>query len=138
MKITVNQLRKIIKEEVALVTRTIKSRRSLSEMGATVPRQPKKYLLDLTDCSVRAEDMGMSIDDFLNHIMAIGSKYPSIVFEAPNAYDDSPYSEEYDSLPAIGSKSDLTKFARELDQEFMGGAQSIEEEGSLVNAIEPF
>ena len=80
----------------------------------------------------------MSLDDFLEHVMSIGRKYPSIRFDNPIYSEPSPYSKEYDSLGAIGSKSDLTKFAQELDQEYMGGAQSIADEDSLVNAIEPF
>ena len=128
-KITLTQLKRIIKEEV---TRTTRSRR-LSEVGA----RQSKYLLNLEDCSMHAEDMDMSVNEFVTHVMAIGSKYPSIEFDNPMD-PSNPYNAEYDSLSAVGSKKDLTAFARILDQEFMGGAQSIAAADSFVNLIEPF
>lgn len=132
MKLTVNQLRRIIKEEVQKVVKTKTSkRRSLRETFE------EDASLEIPDVSVHAEGAGMSVEEFCDMVKEMGSKYSSVEFGSPNALDSGDgYSAEYDSLLAMGNKSELESLARELDEELMGGSQSIGDEDSFVNFIQ--
>ncbi len=132
MKLTVNQLRRIIKEEVQKVVKTkTSSKRRLREM------LEEDASFEIPDVSVHAEGAGMSVKEFCNMVMQMGRKYGSIEFGPANALDKgNGYSREYDSLLAMGSRSELESLARELDEELMGGAQSIGEEDSFVNFVQ--
>jgi len=132
MKLTVNQLRRIIKEEVQKVVRTSRSRkRSLREM------MEDEAQLEIPDVSVHAEGAGMSVDEFVDMVIGMGRKYPNIEFGPANALDTgNGYSREYDSLLAMGSRSELESLARDLDEELQGGAQSIGDEDSFVNFVQ--
>jgi len=128
MKITASQLRRIIKEEVQ---RTLKSQTSRKKHFREAVEE--EFLIEIPEISSHADGMEMSVDDFVRMVMALGSKYPSIKFEAADGSEA--YSEEYDTLTAFGTRADLVKFASELDEEMMGGAQSIGSEDSFVNFI---
>lgn len=126
MKITAAQLRQIIKEEVQNLTR--KSTRRLSE------NEQFDAVLEIPDVSMHAAHMGMPVKNFLKHAYGLGRLH-NVRPEGPG--NDMPaYSEEYDSLSFVGSRADLESFARELDEEMMGGAQSISGEDSFVNYIQ--
>jgi len=129
MKITVSQLRRIIKEEVQ---RTLKSQTSRKKHFREAVEE-EEFLIEIPEISSHADGMEMSVDDFVSMVMELGSKYPSIKFEASDGSEA--YSEEYDTLTALGTRADLVKFASELDEEMMGGAQSIGSEDSFVNFI---
>ena len=131
MKITAAQLRRIIKEEVQ---RTLKSQTSRKKhFREAVEEEFLIDLIEIPEISSHADGMEMSVDDFVRMVMALGSKYPSIKFEAADGSEA--YSEEYDTLTAFGTRADLVKFASKLDEEMMGGAQSIGSEDSFVNFI---
>ncbi len=132
MKLTVNQLRRIIKEEVQKVVKTKTSnKRRLREM------LEEDASLEIPDVSVHAEGAGMTTEEFCDMVRQMGSKYSSIEFAPPNALDSGDgYSDEYDSLYSTGNRSELESLARELDEELMGGAQSIGEEDSFVNFVQ--
>ena len=123
MKLTVKQLRHIIKEEV-------------QNAMASEPLE-EDASLEIPDVSVHAEGAGMTTEEFCDMVKQMGSKYASIEFGPANALDAGDgYSAEYDSLLAMGNRSDLESLARELDEELMGGAQSIGEEDSFVNFVQ--
>lgn len=91
---------------------------------------------EIPDVSDRAAAAGMSVDEFVDMVIGMGKKYPNIEFGPPNALDTgNGYSSEYDSLLAMGSRSELESLAKELDEELMGGAQSINDEDSFVNFV---
>jgi len=122
MKLTVKQLRHIIKEEVQNVM-------------ASEPLEDAS--LEIPDVSVHAEGAGMSVKEFCDMVRQMGRKYGSVEVGPANALDSGDgYSSEYDSLLVMGNRSDLESLARELDEELMGGAQSIGEEDSFVNFIQ--
>jgi hypothetical protein len=132
MKLTVNQLRRIIKEEVQKVVKTKTSnKRRLREM------LEEDASLEIPDVSVHAEGAGMTVEEFCDMVKQMGSKYGSVEFGSANALDSGDgYSAEYDSLLAMGNRSELESLARELDEELMGGAQSISDEDSFVNFVQ--
>ncbi|NBW06511.1 MAG: hypothetical protein EBR82_00620 [Caulobacteraceae bacterium] len=123
MKITVNQLRRIIKEEV--------KRSLLREM-----EEEADASFEIPEISVRAEGADMSVHEFVGMVKGMAKKYKSITFEPANALDKGDgYSAEYDSLLSYGSRSELKSLARDLDEELMGGAQSISDEDSFTNYV---
>lgn len=123
MKIKLSDLRRIIKEEV-------------QNAIASEPLE-EEASLEIPDVSVHAEGAGMSVEEFCDMVKQIASKYSSIEFGPVNALDSGDgYSAEYDSLLAMGNRSELESLARELDEELMGGAQSIGEEDSFVNFVQ--
>jgi len=132
MKLTVNQLRRIIKEEVQNVMKSSKTRKlSLREMAET------EASLEIDNVSVHAEGLGMSVNQFVNMVIRMGRKYPNIEFGPANALDTgNGYSRESDSLLAQGSRSELESLARDLDNELQGGAQSMGDDESFVNFIQ--
>ena len=92
---------------------------------------------EIPDVSVHAEGAGMTTEEFCDVVKQMASKYSSIEFGPPNALDSGDgYSDEYDSLYSLGNRSELESLARELDEELMGGAQSIGEEDSFVNFVQ--
>ena len=103
MKITVNQLRRIIKEEVS---------RALKEAPMEVDAQ-----LEIPDVSVHAEGMEMSPEEWSGMVKMMAKKYPGVEVEG--------YSGEYDSFVVYGPRTELTALAQALDEEVMGGAQSV-------------
>lgn len=122
MKLTVNQLRRIIKEEVQKVME------NEEEADAS---------FEIPDISTHAEGAGMSVPEFVGMVKGMAKKYKSISFEPANALDKGDgYSAEYDSLLSYGSRSELEALAHELDEELMGGAQSISDEDSFANFVE--
>lgn len=133
MKLTFNQLRRIIKEEVQKVVRSSRPRkRSLREM-----MEEDEAFLEIPDVSVHAEGAGMTVDEFVDMVIGMGRKYPNIEFGPANALDKgNGYSREYDSLLAQGSRSELESLARDLDDELQAGAQSIGGEDSFVNFVQ--
>lgn len=114
MKITVNQLRRIIKEEVSKV---------LKEAPMEVDAQ-----LEIPDVSSQAEYMEMSPEEWSGMVKMMAKKYPGVEVEG--------YSREYDSFLVYGPRAELTALAQALDEEVMGGAQSIGVEDSFVGFIE--
>lgn len=123
MKIKLSDLRRIIKEEV----QNVMASEPLEEDAS----------LEIPDVSVHAEGAGMTTEEFCDMVKQMGSKYSSVEFGPANALDTGDgYSAEYDSLLAMGNRSELESLARELDEELMGGAQSIGEEDSFVNFIQ--
>ena len=114
MKITVNQLRRIIKEEVSKV---------LKEAPMEVDAK-----LEIPDVSSQADYMEMSPEDWSHMVEMMAKKYPNVEVEG--------YSDEYDSFLVYGPSQELTALAKALDMEMMGGAQSIGAEDSFVGFIE--
>jgi hypothetical protein len=131
MKLTVNQLRRIIKEEVQKVVKTSKRRR----LRETYEEADASF--EIGGLWAHAEGAGMSVQEFVGMVKGMAKKYKSISFEPANALDKGDgYSAEYDSLLSYGSRSELEALAHELDEELMGGAQSISDEDSFANYIE--
>jgi len=123
MKITLSQLRRIIKEEV--------KRSLLREMEEEVDAS-----IEITDVSVHAEGLEMSVEEFVDMVKGIAQKNMiNISFEGPQGEGDG-YSDEYDSLLGYGPKASLMKFARALDMELSSGPQSMSDEDSFVNYVE--
>jgi hypothetical protein len=124
-KITIKQLRKIIKEEVE----------NAMGMGGSPGEdyddaEEIDASLEIPEISAFAEESDMSVHEFVDMVKGMGKKYKTISFEPANALDKGDgYSEEYDSLLCYGSRSELESFARELDEEINDG-------DSLVNLIE--
>ena len=131
MKLTVNQLRRIIKEEVSTVLRRSRTSRRLREM------QDEECQMEIPDVSMFADPEQFLAT--LNDVVAqLGLS--SVEFGGANALDPGDgYSEEYDSIMVYGSRGDLTALAQELHRqadEDMGGAQSISSP-DFVSLIEP-
>jgi hypothetical protein len=133
MKLTVNQLRRIIKEEVQKVVKTKTSkRRSLRE---TLEEDAS---FEIPDISSYAELADMSVEEFCDMVKEMGSKYSSIEFGPANAlHTGDGYSAEYDSLLAHGNRAELEALARDLDvEDFGGNAQSASGEYSFLDFIQ--
>ena len=121
MKITINQLRRIIKEEV---------KRSLLREVEEVDAQ-----FEIPDISVHAEGLEMSAEEYVDMVKDIARKNKiNIRFEGPEGDGDG-YSQEYDSLLGYGPEAELKRFASSLDTE-LNGPQSIGDEDSFVNYVE--
>lgn len=114
MKITVNQLRRIIKEEVSRV---------LKEAPMEVDAQ-----LEIPDASSQADYMGMSLKVWIDMVKMMAKKYPSVEVQG--------YSRDYDTFLIYGPRAELTALAQALDEEMMGGAQSIDPDISFVSNIQ--
>ena len=131
MKITINQLRRIIKEEV--------KRSALREMPARKMPMPEPEVdgqIEIPNISMIADNLEMPLKKFVIMIKGVARKNAIVVnFEGPQGEGDG-YSAEYDSLLGYGSYDSLMKFAALLDNELMGGAQSIDDEDSFVNCVE--
>ena len=131
-KITIKQLRKIIKEEVE----------NAMGIGGSPGEdyddaEESDASFEIPEISAHAEGLDMSVPEFVDMVKGMAKKYKSITFEPANALDKGDgYSAEYDSLLSYGSRSELESLARDLDEELMGGAQSINDEDSFVNLIE--
>ena len=131
MKLTASQLRRIIKEEVQKVMKSSK-KRALREMVEEADAS-----FEIPEISAHAEGSDMSVQEFVGMVKGMAKKYKTISFEPANALDKGDgYSAEYDSLLSYGSRSELESLARDLDEELMGGAQSINDEDSFVNLVE--
>ena len=133
MKITVKQLRQIIKEETQKVFKLQTSnKRRLREA-----LDEEDVSFEIPDVSSYAELADMPIDEFCDMVKQMASKYSSIGFGPANALDSGDgYDAEYDSLLAMGNRSELESLARELDMEDFGGnAQSQNSEHSFVDYI---
>ena len=113
MKITVNQLRRIIKEEVSRV---------LKEAPMEVDSK-----IEVLDVSVKAEGMEMSPEEWSGMVKMIAKKYPDVDVE---------YSSEYDSLIIYGPRVTLEELGLDLDEKLAGSAQSIGVGESFVDLIE--
>lgn len=134
MKLTVNQLRRIIKEEVQKVVKTKTSnKRRLREA-----LEEEDVAFEIPDVSSYAELADVPVEEFCDMVKQMASKYTSIEFGPANALDSGDgYSAEYDSLLAMGNRSELESLARELDMEDFGGnAQSPNSEYSFVDYIQ--
>jgi len=131
MKITINQLRRIIKEEV--------KRSALREMPARKMPMPEPEVdgqIEIPNISEIADNLEMPLKKLVTMIKGVARKNAIVVnFEGPQGEGDG-YSAEYDSLLGYGSYTSLMKFAALLDNELMGGAQSIDDEDSFVNYVE--
>jgi len=133
MKITINQLRRIIKEEV--------KRSALREMPARkmpmpTPEPEVDGQIEIPNISMIADNLEMPLKKCVTMIKGVARKNAIVVnFEGPQGEGDG-YSAEYDSLLGYGSYTSLMKFAALLDNELMGGAQSIDDEDSFVNYVE--
>jgi len=131
MKITINQLRRIIKEEV--------KRSALREMPARKMPMPEPEVdgqIEIPNISEIADNLEMPLKKLVTMIKGVARKNAIVVnFEGPQGEGDG-YSAEYDSLLGYGSYTSLMKFAALLDNELMGGAQSIDDEDSFVNCVE--
>ena len=131
MKITINQLRRIIKEEV--------KRSALREMPARKMPMPEPEVdgqIEIPNISMIADNLEMPLKKCVTMIKGVARKNAIVVnFEGPQGEGDG-YSAEYDSLLGYGSYTSLMKFAALLDNELMGGAQSIDDEDSFVNYVE--
>ena len=131
MKITINQLRRIIKEEV--------KRSALREMPARKMPMPEPEVdgqIEIPNISEIADNLEMPLKKLVTMIKGVARKNAIVVnFEGPQGEGDG-YSAEYDSLLGHGSYTSLMKFAALLDNELMGGAQSIDDEDSFVNCVE--
>ena len=124
MKITLPQLRRIIKEEV--------KRSLLREMEEA---EEADAFIEIPDIRAHATGSDMSVKQFCDMVRSLGQKRPSIRFEDARGEGDG-YSREYDSLHAVGSKQDLDAMAQELDDVLMGGAQSISDEDSFTSFVD--
>ena len=119
MKITVTQLRKIIKEEV---------HRTLRENVGAVAT----HFMEIPNVSSHMRPM-----QFKRMVEKLAAKYPSINYLSPGLEGGGGYSREFDSFLINGSEVDLQGLAMDLDDELMGGAQSISPEDSFTSLIEP-
>jgi hypothetical protein len=120
-KITVKQLRQIIREEVE---------NAMGIGGSPYDAEEADASFEIPEISAYAEESDMSVPEFVDMVKGMAKKYKSISFEPANALDKGDgYSAEYDSLLCYGSRSELESFARELDEEINDG-------DSLVNLIE--
>ena len=128
MRITASQLRTIIKEEVSRMMRSKATRRrSLREAV-----EPDSFI-EIPNIS----EMG-NVADVINVIKKLASKYLSVSLEGVASPGANPYSRQSDSLHVVGERGELTSFVRELEEEFMGGAQSMSDEDRLESMIEYF
>lgn len=134
MKLTVNKLRRIIKEEVQKVVKTKTSNKHRLREAL----EEEEAFFEMPDVSSYAELADMSVEDFCGMVKQMASKYDSIEFDPANALDSGDeYSADYDSLLAMGSRSELESLAGELDMEDFGGnAQSPNGEYSFVDYIQ--
>ena len=120
MKLTVNQLRRIIKEEVQKVIRASK-KHSLRE--AFDPLDALDGYIEIPDVTEHAEGADMDVPEFVREVQNIAKDYKS--------FFDFTYSKKDDTIGIEGYKSELKSFALELDRKFIpadrhGGGQSIE------------
>ena len=134
MKITVKQLRQIIKEETQKV---FKLKTSNKHRLTEALDDEEDVSFEIPDVSSYAELADMPVDEFCDMVKQMASKYSSIVFGPANALDSGDgYDAEYDSFLAMGNRSELESLARELDMEDFGGnAQSSNSEYSFVDYI---
>jgi 5-methylcytosine-specific restriction endonuclease McrBC regulatory subunit McrC len=103
MKITVNQLRRIIKEEVSRV---------LKENPMEVDAQ-----LEIPNVSSQAAGRKMSPEEWSGMVEMMAKKYPGVEVEG--------YSREYDSFLVYGPRAELTALAQALDGSFVGFIEEI-------------
>lgn len=118
MKLTSAQLRRIIKEEAQKIFKE---------------SHICDYILEIPNISQHAEGADMTAEELVAHIIDLGNAF-DISFDTEDMYSDI-YSDEYDAITAYGSRKELTRFAKMMDEELMGGAQSIADEDSFVNGI---
>ena len=115
MRITVNQLKRIIREEVG---RTLGRGRRLAEAEDI----DGGWFISIPDVSVRAKCVGMTVDAFVQFVGGLAAKHNLKADEDGDMrgieVDEGGYSKEYDSLMFYGSQADLTAFAEALDAEF--------------------
>jgi len=119
MRLTINQLRRIIKEEVSTVLRRSRPTRRLREM------QEGGFKMEIFDALTNAQTLGHgSPEKFLLHLKELVSELglSSVEFGGANALAPGDgYSEEDDTILIYGSKEDLTELGEELNRELMGG-----------------
>lgn len=134
MKLTINQLRRIIKEEVQKVVKT----KAPKKISLRETEEEEDVAFEIPNVSSYAELADVSVKEFCDMVKQMASKYTSIEIGPANALDSgNGYSAEYDSLLAMGNRSELESLARELDMEDFGGnAQSPNSEYSFVDYIQ--
>lgn len=119
MRITIRQLRKIIKEEVRRIVE-----------APEVDDDSAEYFIEINNITGHAESMGASVEEFVDWLQGVLESFPT-----PTVVDEGSYSPESDSWIAYGSYEKLKEFADTLDTEMMSGAQAISDEDSFANAI---
>lgn len=116
MRITESGLRRIIRQEV----------RSLRENQTQLSAPGPEAMLQVPGISEYADARITTVYGFLGMLRKL----------APPAVQFLPgYSKENDTLTVRGTRSDLEQFALKLDDELIGGAQSITDGANFVNGI---
>lgn len=141
MRITESQLRRIIRQEV----------RALHESLPTPGGMSPQYGAPIQAPTPASGPVGNEAMLVIPRIGRFGGarfvkrveklikqyqvNYPSVKFEAPGGMPA--YNPGEKSLTIVGSEPDLKNFAWDLDDDMMGGAQSIADEDSFANGIRP-
>lgn len=142
MRITESGLRRIIREEVQALREGPLSPRGMSPRHHAPMQAPPpaarpvgdEAMLVIPGIMDTADSIDMSVDEFVGMIETeIGAPHPGVRFESPGG--GPAYSDADDTLTVVGTRRDLERFAYDLDEEMMGGAQSIADEDSFVNGI---
>ena len=142
MKLTVGMLKQIIKEEVAKAagTRPSSARKGLvrefgmpMKMGRSGHEEESPFM-EIPNDSTYAKDSGESLNAFVGFVEGLARQHGN----TPEGPEGGPaYSRRHDSMHIMGSQASLSAFARALDMELMGGAQSISDEDSFEGLIQP-